>query len=135
MDSKDKSKDFLMQELLELKLSLRQELNRVTQIIDHLNPDQEAVPPLNDVSLHTELLGDKDIFSLVKVQLQKKISKPSYETWMKDVYMSSIESDQMTLVAPNVFARDWLEERYAELIRSLLKSINGRDYSIRFITK
>ncbi|MFJ7365862.1 DnaA N-terminal domain-containing protein [Peribacillus frigoritolerans] len=87
------------------------------------------------MSLHYELLGPKDIFSLVKVQLQKKISKPSYETWMKDVYMSSIESDQMTLVAPNVFARDWLEERYAELIKSLLKSINGRDYSIRFITK
>ncbi|MFJ7469408.1 hypothetical protein ACIQWI_12695 [Peribacillus frigoritolerans] len=43
MDSKDKSKDFLMQELLELKLSLRHELNRFTQIIDHLNPDQEDV--------------------------------------------------------------------------------------------
>ncbi|MFJ5748844.1 hypothetical protein ACIP97_09715 [Peribacillus frigoritolerans] len=27
---------------------------------------------------------------------------------MKDVYFSSIESDQTTLVAPNVFARDWL---------------------------
>ncbi|MFE3974406.1 MULTISPECIES: hypothetical protein [unclassified Peribacillus] len=38
MDSNDKSKDFLMQELLKLKLSLRHELNRVTQIIDHLKP-------------------------------------------------------------------------------------------------
>ena len=54
---------------------------------------------------------------------------------MKDVYFSSIESDQMTLVAPNVFARDWLKERYAELIKSMLKSINGKDYTIRFITK
>lgn len=33
------NQDFLMQELLKLKLSLRHELNRVTQIIDHLNPD------------------------------------------------------------------------------------------------
>ncbi|MDV7765636.1 DnaA N-terminal domain-containing protein [Peribacillus sp. CSMR9] len=135
MDSNDKSKDFLMQELLKLKLSLRHELNRVTQIIDHLNPDQEAVLPLKDVSIHNELLDDKDIFSLVKLQMQKKISKPSYETWMKDVYFSSIESDQMTLVVPNVFARDWLEERYAELIKFLLKSINGKDYTIRFIMK
>jgi len=124
-----------MQELLKLKLSLRHELNRVTQIIDHLNPDQEAVLPLNDVSIHNELLDDKDIFSLVKLQMQKKISKPSYEAWMKDVYFSSIESDQMTLVAPNVFARDWLEERYADLIKFLLKSINGKDYTIRFIMK
>lgn len=54
---------------------------------------------------------------------------------MKDVYFSSIESDQMTLVAPNVFARDWLEERNAELIKFLLKSINGKDYMIRFIMK
>ncbi|MDW7614970.1 DnaA N-terminal domain-containing protein [Peribacillus simplex] len=135
MDSNDKSKDFLMQELLKLKLSLRHELNRVTQIIDHLNPDQEAVPPLKDVSIHNELLDDNDIFSLVKLQMQQKISKPSYEAWMKDVYFSFIESDQMTLVAPNVFARDWLEERYAELIKFLLKSINGKDSTIRFITK
>ncbi|PHD71452.1 hypothetical protein COF64_23700 [Bacillus sp. AFS043905] len=68
-----------MQELLKLKLSLRHELNCVTQIIDHLNPDQEAVLPLKDVSIHNELLDDKDIFSLVKLQMQKKISKPSYE--------------------------------------------------------
>ncbi|WP_412761156.1 DnaA N-terminal domain-containing protein [Peribacillus frigoritolerans] len=45
---------------------------------------------------------------LLKYPIQKKISKPSYETWMKDVYFSSIESDQTTLVAPNVVARDWL---------------------------
>ena len=87
------------------------------------------------MSIHNELLDDNDIFSLIKVQMQKKISKPSYETWMKDVYFSSIESDQMTLVAPNVFSRDWLKERYAELIKSMLKSINGKDYTIRFITK
>ncbi|MES1040849.1 MULTISPECIES: hypothetical protein [Peribacillus] len=59
MDRNDKSKDILMKELLEVKLSLQHE----------------------DVTLTTELLDDKDIFSLVKVQLQKKISKPSYETW------------------------------------------------------
>ncbi|MFE4144816.1 MULTISPECIES: DnaA N-terminal domain-containing protein [Peribacillus] len=41
----------------------------------------------------------------------------------------------MTLVASNEFARDWLEERYAKLIKSLLKGINGKDHSIRFIAK
>ncbi|MEY9866861.1 hypothetical protein ABIE66_002240 [Peribacillus sp. B2I2] len=118
MDRNDKSKDILMKELQELKLSLEHELNRVTQIINHLKPEKEAVPPFEDVTLQTELLDDQDIFSLVKVQLQKKISKPSYETWLKDVHLSSIEIDQMTLVAPNEFARDWLEERYAKLIKS-----------------
>ncbi|MFD6211460.1 DnaA N-terminal domain-containing protein [Peribacillus sp. NPDC060253] len=51
------------------------------------------------------------------------------------MFVSSIENDKMTLVAPNEFARDWLEERYAELIKSLLKNINGKDYAIRFIAK
>ncbi|CAH0311429.1 MULTISPECIES: hypothetical protein [Peribacillus] len=93
MVSNDKTKDILMKELQALKLSLEHELNRVTQIIDHLKPDKEDVPPLEEVTLHTELLDDQDIFSFVKVQLQKKISKPSYETWLKDVYLSSIEND------------------------------------------
>ncbi|MDM5454073.1 hypothetical protein [Peribacillus simplex] len=71
MDSNDKSKDFLMQELLKLKLSLRHELNRVTQIIDHLNPDQEAVPPLKDVSIHNELLDVKIYSPLLNYKCRK----------------------------------------------------------------
>ncbi|MGE7763021.1 DnaA N-terminal domain-containing protein [Peribacillus sp. NPDC097895] len=137
MAGNDKSEDTLMKELQELKLSLEHELKRVTKIIDHLKPEKkEAEQPIEDVQLHTESSDEHDdLFSLVKVLLQKKISKPSYETWFKDVFVSSIENDQMTLVAPNEFARDWLEERYAELIISLLKNINGKDYAIRFIAK
>ncbi len=58
--------------LQELKLSLRHELNRVNQIIDHLNPDQEDVPTLKDVSSHTELLGDKVYSPLLKYNCRKR---------------------------------------------------------------
>ncbi|PJN88902.1 DnaA N-terminal domain-containing protein [Bacillus sp. mrc49] len=128
-------KDILMKELQELKTSLEHEVRRVTKIIDHLTRENETKPPTEDGHIHMEISNEQDLFSLVKVQMQKKISKPSYETWFKDVFVSSDENGLMTLVAPNEFARDWLEERYGESIKSSLKDISGKDYEIRFIAK
>ncbi|MFD9625669.1 DnaA N-terminal domain-containing protein [Peribacillus muralis] len=126
-------KDILMKELQELKTSLVHELRRVTKIIDHLTHENDAELPIKDDHIHRET--SNELFSLVKIQLQQKVSMPSYETWFKDVFPASDENDLMTLVAPNELVRDWLEERYGSLIRSLLKDISGKDYEIRFIAK
>ncbi|WP_285766935.1 hypothetical protein [Peribacillus sp. SI8-4] len=82
-------KDILMKELQELKISLEQEVNRVTKIIDHLTKENDAHPALEDVKIQTEVSNEHMLFSLVKIQIQKKISKPSYETWLKDVFVVS----------------------------------------------
>ncbi|MGE6376810.1 DnaA N-terminal domain-containing protein [Peribacillus muralis] len=42
------------------------------------------------------------------------MSRPSYETWCKDVIASPDENGLKTLAAPNEYSRDWLEERYGD---------------------
>ncbi|WP_057913605.1 DnaA N-terminal domain-containing protein [Peribacillus muralis] len=126
-------KDILMKELQELKTSLEHEVRRVTKIIAQLTHENDAELPIKDDHIHMET--SNELFSLVKIQLQQKVSMPSYETWFKDVFAASVENDLMTLVAPNELVRDWLEERYGSLIISLLKDISGKDYEIRFIAK
>lgn len=66
--------------------------------------------------------------------IEKKLSKPSFETWLQSTKISSLEDDLLTIVAPNEFARDWLESRYSSLIQDTVYDIVGEKLSIKFIT-
>ena len=65
--------------------------------------------------------------------LEKKISKPSFETWLKSTKAHTLKKDTLTVVAPNEFARDWLEERYSDVIGEVLYEITGEQLEVKFI--
>ena len=52
--------------------------------------------------------------------IQTKISKPSFDTWFKSTKIIHSETPTLTILAPNEFARDWLEGKYAQLIKNTL---------------
>ncbi|SFB29792.1 chromosomal replication initiator protein DnaA [Lentibacillus halodurans] len=66
-------------------------------------------------------------------KIEEKISKPSFETWLKNTKAESLDEDTLTVLAPNEFARDWLEGRYTNLIDEILLEITGASLSTRFI--
>lgn len=65
--------------------------------------------------------------------IEKKVSKPSFETWLKSTAASHIDGDTLVILAPNEFARDWLEDRYTHLIADTLEEIIGAKLDIKFI--
>jgi chromosomal replication initiator protein len=74
-----------------------------------------------------------DLWNKALVNIENKISKPSYETWLKSTKAHSLQGDTLTVTAPNEFARDWLEERYSQLIAGILYEITGEELSVKFI--
>ena len=66
--------------------------------------------------------------------IEKKVSKPSFDTWLKSTRAHSLENDVLTVIAPNIFARDWLENRYSELISEIIHDLTGSFLQIYFIT-
>lgn len=44
-----------------------------------------------------------------------------------------LQGDTLTITAPNEFARDWLEERYSQLISGILYDITGEELGVKFI--
>ncbi|WP_071461069.1 chromosomal replication initiator protein DnaA [Bacillus massilinigeriensis] len=74
-----------------------------------------------------------DLWNQALSKIEKKISKPSYDTWLKSTKAHSLQRDTLTVTAPNEFARDWLEERYSQLITEILYDITGEDLSVKFI--
>ncbi len=75
----------------------------------------------------------EELWSNVLAQVEKKISKPSFETWLKSTKMLTYQGDTVTIAAPNSFARDWLDTHYVHLIAGILTELTGEGLSIRFV--
>ncbi|AKO90688.1 chromosomal replication initiator protein DnaA [Priestia filamentosa] len=74
-----------------------------------------------------------DLWDKALVEIQKKLSKPSFETWLKSTKAHSLQGSSLTITAPNDFARDWLEAHYGNLISETLYSLTGEELEIKFI--
>jgi chromosomal replication initiator protein len=74
-----------------------------------------------------------DLWNAALGNIEKKISKPSFDTWLKSTKAHSLQGDLLVITAPNEFARDWLEERYSHLISTILAEITGEELTVKFI--
>ena len=74
-----------------------------------------------------------DLWNKALADIEKKISKPSFDTWLKSTKAHSLQGDSLVITAPNEFARDWLEGRYSQLISGVLYDITGEELEVKFI--
>ncbi|GAA0334589.1 chromosomal replication initiator protein DnaA [Bacillus carboniphilus] len=74
-----------------------------------------------------------DLWDQALGKIQKKISKPSFETWLKSTKAHALKDDTLVIVAPNEFARDWLEGHYSQLISTVLLDLIGEELEVKFI--
>ncbi|MBS4030436.1 MAG: chromosomal replication initiator protein DnaA [Clostridiales bacterium] len=75
-----------------------------------------------------------EIWQATLDEIEKKMSKPSFETWLKTTRPVSLNNDMLVVSVPNDFTRDWLQGRYSELITQTLKDVVKRDYQVHFVT-
>lgn len=75
----------------------------------------------------------EQLWNSVLSQVEQKISKPSFETWLKSTKLLSYAGSNVTIAAPNSFARDWLENHYVHLITGILTELTGEDLYIKFV--
>ncbi len=75
----------------------------------------------------------QELWTRALASIEKKLSKPSFETWLKSTSADSLKGSTLVVVAPNEFARDWLESHYANLIKDTLMDLTGSEFEIKFI--
>ena len=74
----------------------------------------------------------EELWAKVLSEVEKKTSKPSFETWLKSTKLLSYKGETVTIAAPNSFARDWLENHYVHLIAGILTELTGNELSYIF---
>jgi chromosomal replication initiator protein len=79
---------------------------------------------------------NQSIWKQVLHLVENKISKPSFETWLKATELKEIDDEhkRATIVAENEFARDWVESRYSSLLEDLLYDTTKKRYAISVIS-
>ncbi|OLN22331.1 chromosomal replication initiation protein DnaA [Domibacillus antri] len=75
-----------------------------------------------------------DLWNKVLENIQTRISKPSYDTWVKSTKAHSLHGDAIVVAAPNFFNRDWLEGHYTHLMSEIINDLTGEKLDVYFIS-
>lgn len=75
----------------------------------------------------------EELWGQVLSMVEQKISKPSFDTWLKSTKMIDFKQNVATISAPNSFTRDWLDNHYVPLITDIMNELLGEEMQIRFV--
>jgi chromosomal replication initiator protein len=81
------------------------------------------------LSLKTSPLLHDDVrltaqWAAVRARLQQQVGDVEYRTWLKQVTLGGIDGDEVTVMLPTRFLRDWVNKEYGALITSLWQAEN-----------
>ncbi len=72
------------------------------------------------------------IWAEVQQLLQKSLSKPSFETWIRPAKFNCFENGLLSLITPNNFTSDWLRKNYSDTIEKAAEKICGHAVKVVF---
>ena len=75
----------------------------------------------------------EQIWQAVRGQLQMEMPQATFDTWVRDADLLSVQDNYFTVGVPNGYARDWLESRLTKMISRLLTGIQGKPCEVRFV--
>jgi len=66
-------------------------------------------------------------------ELQLQMTRPTFDTWLKNTRAISYEDGTLIIGVHNAYAKDWLDNRLMSIIKRTLVGIVGRTVEVRFI--
>jgi chromosomal replication initiator protein len=66
-------------------------------------------------------------------ELQLQMTRPTFDTWLKNTRAISYEDGTLIIGVHNAYAKDWLENRLMSIIKRTLVGIVGRTVETRFV--
>jgi chromosomal replication initiator protein len=65
--------------------------------------------------------------------IQEKLSKQNFDTWIKPIKIVAMEEKCVRLAVPNKFFKDWLLDNYFHSIKNSLEKIVGIEVDVEFV--
>jgi chromosomal replication initiator protein len=62
----------------------------------------------------------------VRARLLAEVGEVEYRTWLKQVALAGVDGDEVTVILPTRFLRDWVNKEYGELITAFWQAENPR---------
>ncbi len=74
----------------------------------------------------------EELWQYILTEMQSKISKPSYDTWLSQTTVKELQGDILSISVPNEFTKNWLDQRYTDVIDGLLFEMTGSKLNVKF---
>ena len=74
-----------------------------------------------------------DLWPQALAQIKLQVTPADFETWIKGTCIVEQVNGRVVVGAPTPFARDWLENRLADLTRKTLAGLTGQPVEVLFI--
>ncbi|MDX8045468.1 chromosomal replication initiator protein DnaA [Gracilibacillus sp. S3-1-1] len=75
----------------------------------------------------------EDLWQSTLELIKERVSKPSYDTWLKNTSVNELKEDTVIISAPNEFTRDWLDSKYTTIIADALYEITGAKLAVKLV--
>jgi len=67
--------------------------------------------------------------------LEKVVPAQNFINWIQPIQYSGSYEDTIVLSAPNQFFKEWLEDNYLELIRSIISATADKNIAVEFLLR
>mgnify|MGYP001570885936 FL=1 len=70
-------------------------------------------------------MDNKSLWEAALGELELTLSKANFTTWFRGTSIVSQENGELVISVPNVFTKEWLENKYNAQIKEILEHITG----------
>lgn len=74
-----------------------------------------------------------DIWKETLKLLENSLTKPSLETWFQSTELIAYYDDYLIINTPNIYVKNWLEDRYIDLLKANLETLLNHPINLKFV--
>ncbi|HEY0090495.1 MAG TPA: DnaA N-terminal domain-containing protein, partial [Candidatus Lokiarchaeia archaeon] len=78
-------------------------------------------------------MTNEELWQAVLAQTQLNISQANFATWFKNTEIISQKGGKITVLVPNSFAKEWLENKYNKTILKTLHELSEEIKEVKYI--
>lgn len=78
-------------------------------------------------------MDNTKLWNSVLVEIELSVSKPNFNTWFKDTYISKQEEGVVHVNVPNNFVREWLIKKYHSFVLRSLRNLSPSVRSLEYV--
>jgi chromosomal replication initiator protein len=76
-----------------------------------------------------------ELLTKAKELLKEETTSISFDTWIKDLEIQSIDSGNIVLITPTNFKKDYLYSKYHELLVNTFKFLTNKECSVKIVSE
>ncbi len=78
-------------------------------------------------------MSPNDLWQTALGQLRLQMTRATFDTWLKTSQGLALQGDTLIVGVPNVYAKDWIEQRLEPTVEQTLSSIHGATLGCSFV--